>query len=55
MARLFIIVRALIPQIGMPSVAIVPSLDPSKDYAGPGECDRFCSKISVLPGLPTMP
>jgi transposase-like protein len=24
-------------------------------YAGSGLCDRFCSKISVLAGLPTMP
>ena len=23
--------------------------------AGSGLCDRFCSKISVLTGLPTMP
>ena len=30
-ACLFIIVRAFVAQIGMPSVAIVPSLDPSKD------------------------
>ena len=25
------------------------------DYAGSGLCDRFCSKISVLAGLPMMP
>jgi transposase-like protein len=24
-------------------------------YAGSGQCDRFCSKISVLAGLPMMP
>ena len=30
-ACLFKVVRAFVPQIGMPSVAIVPSLDPSKD------------------------
>ncbi len=24
-------------------------------YAGSGQCDRFCSKISVLTGLPMMP
>jgi hypothetical protein len=24
-------------------------------YAGSGLCDRFCSKISVLTGLPMMP
>ena len=23
--------------------------------AGSGQCDRFCSKISVLAGLPMMP
>jgi prepilin-type processing-associated H-X9-DG protein len=26
-----------------------------KGYAGSGQCDRFCSKISVLAGLPMMP
>ena len=26
-----------------------------KEYAGSGQCDRFCSKISVLAGLPMMP
>ena len=25
------------------------------NYAGSGQCDRFCSKISVLAGLPMMP
>ena len=25
------------------------------DNAGSGQCDRFCSKISVLAGLPMMP
>jgi hypothetical protein len=24
-------------------------------YAGSGKCDRFCSNISVLAGLPMMP
>jgi hypothetical protein len=24
-------------------------------FAGAGQCDRFCSKISVLAGLPMMP
>ncbi len=24
-------------------------------YAGSGQCDRFCSKLSVLTGLPMMP
>jgi hypothetical protein len=25
------------------------------EYAGSGQCDRFCSKLSVLTGLPMMP
>jgi transposase-like protein len=27
----------------------------AEKYAGSGQCDKFCSKISVLAGLLTMP
>ena len=47
-ACLFIIVRALVPQIGMPSVAIVPSLDPSKDVLYCGPSGFVCHPINQL-------
>ncbi len=43
--------KRILDTINQPEFANLPPAV----YAGSGQCDRFCSKLSVLTGLPMMP